>query len=194
MKCFITSYYDNLEFALTTKFIMRKDWDLETWLILGNKIDNDKYTRTNVVHWNWIEHLLPELIKCEDDVIVFEDDVRIDKELDDLPFDDYDIIWFGFRRGRLEHKKKTITGLQGIYFKKEVLQDLKDNFNKYKKKIHADNCMSKFCCEFMDKYKVYQPKLSYVYEKEHESLISLDNWSMYTKPKKNIENIKNDKD
>ena len=183
MKCYITSYHDNIDFAFTTKFILQKDWNIETWLILGNKIDNDKYTRTNVVHWNWLEHILPELIKCDDDVIVFEDDVRLVKPLDDLPFDDYDIIWLGFRRGRLEHKKKTITGLQGIYFKKEVLQDLKDNFNSYKKKIHADNCMSKFCCEFMEKYKVYQPKLSYVYEKEHESKISLDNWSMYTKSK-----------
>jgi len=194
MKCFITSYFDNKDFAFDTKFTLKKDWDLETWLILGNKIDNDKYTRTNVVHWNWIEHLIPELIKCDDDVIVFEDDVRITTELDDLPFDDYHIIWMGFRRGRLEQKKQRITGLQGIYFKKEVLQDLKEHFNSYKKKIHADNCISQFCIKYKDKYKFYQPKLSFMYEKEHDSKISLDNWSMYTKPKKNIENIKNDKD
>ena len=194
MKTFIVSYFENLEFALTTKFIMKKDWNIESWLILGNKIDNDKYTRTNVLHWNWIEHILPELIKCNDDVIVMEDDVRLTKELDELPFDDYDICWFGFRRGRLEQKKQRITGTQGIYFKKEVLQDLNEHFNNYKKKIHADNCMSQFCIKYKDKYKVYQPLLSYVYEKDHESHISLDNWAMYTKPKKNIENIKNDKD
>ena len=190
MKCFLTSYYDNIDFAFTTKFILQKEWNIETSLILGNKIDNDKYSKNQIVHWNWIEKIIPELIKCDDDVIVFEDDVRLVKPLDDLPFDDYDIIWLGFRRGRLEHKKQRITGAQAIYIKKEVLQDLKEHFNNYKKKIHADNCMSQFCVKYKDKYKVYQPKLSYVYEKEHTSLISLDNWETYSKPKKNINECK----
>lgn len=184
MKTFIISYFENLDFALTTKFIMKKDWNIESWLILGNKIDNDKYTRLTVCHWNWIEHIIPELIKCNDDVIILEDDVRFAKDINDLPFDDYDIIWFGFRRGRLEQKKQRITGSQGLYLKKEVLQDLRDNFNSYKSKIHVDHCLSKFCVKYKDKYKIYQPLLSYVYEKDHESLISLDRWQQYTKPPK----------
>ena len=183
MKCFLISYFDNKDFAFDTKFTLQKECNIESWLILGNKVDDNKYLRRTVQHWNWIEHIIPELIKCDDDVIVFEDDVRLVKPLDDLPFDDYDVIWFGFRRGRLEQKKQVITGSQGVYFKKEVLQDLKDNFNSYKAKLHVDHALSKFILEYKDKYKFYQPKLSYIYEKEHTSLISLDNWSMYTKPK-----------
>lgn len=184
MKCFLISYEDNLDFAETTRSILQNEWNIETSLILGNKIDNDKYTRTKVCHWNWIEHLIPELIKCEDDVIVFEDDVRICRELDDLPFDDYHLIWFGFRRGRLEQKKKRITGSQGVYLKKEVLQDLKEHLNSWKNKIHLDHAMSQFCVKYKDKYKIYQPDKSFVYEQIHESLISLDRWQQYTKPPK----------
>jgi len=55
MKCFLTTYQDNLDFAFATKFILQEEWNIETTLILGNKIDDVKYTRTKVVHWNWIE-------------------------------------------------------------------------------------------------------------------------------------------
>ena len=184
MKVFLTTYQDNLPFALETKRILKETWNIDSYFIMGNKVDNDKYTKNRVVHWNWIEKILPICLFLGEDCIILEDDVRLTKSLDDLPFDEYDIIWAGFRRGRLEQKKQRITGIQAIYIKKEVLQDLYDNFCNYKNKIHVDHAMSKFCVEFMDKYKIYQPKLSYSYEEEHDSLISFDQWKQYTKPPK----------
>ena len=182
MKYFILTHKNNIDFAKQTQEYF-KNIGIDTELIVGETIDNEKYTRTTVLMWNWIQALLPKCIECNEHVCIFEDDCRIVKPLCDLPFDDYDIIWFGYRKGRLEHKRKTITGTQAIYFKKEVLKDLYDNFNQRKRKIHLDNGMSQFCVKIMDKYKIKQPKLSYCYEEEHESLISLDNWRTYTKPK-----------
>ena len=183
MKHFITTYEDNFDFALQTKFNMYQGKGLDPEIIIGEKIDNDKYKRTTVLHWNWIEKVIPKCIESGDDCIVFEDDVRLTGDLNDLKYQENDIIWFGFRRGRLENKNKTITGTQALYFKKEVLLDLYDYFSNYKNKIQIDNLMSKFCVEFSKKYKIQQPKSSYCYEQEHTSLISLDDWSSYTKPK-----------
>jgi hypothetical protein len=182
MKCFIITHEGNLEFAQETQEHFKKI-DIDTELVVGATIDNQKYKRCEVVMWTWVEVLLPKCIECKEDVVIFEDDVRMVQSLSDLQFDDYDIIWFGYRRGKLENKNKRITGTQAFYLKKEVLKDLYDNFYNYKRKIHCDHAMSKFCVEFMDKYKITQTKLSYCYEKEHTSLISLDNWETYSKPK-----------
>lgn len=181
MKQFIITYEDNLDFARQTKFMMKQQYDIEPEIIVGNKID-DINSRTQVCMSNWIDHILPKAIECGEDVIIYEDDVRLTKSLKDLPFDCNDIVWFGFRRGRLEHKRQSITGTQSLYIKKEVLQDIYDNFLSYKKKIHLDNAFSKFCVKFSKKYKIYQPKLSYCYEQPHTSLISLDDWSTYSCP------------
>ena len=157
MKQFIITYEDNLDFARQTKFMMKQQYDIEPEIIVGNKID-DINSRTQVMMSNWIDHILPKAIECSEDVIIYEDDVRLTKSLKDLPFDCNDIVWFGFRR------------------------DIYDNFLSYKKKIHLDNAFSKFCVKFSKKYKIYQPKLSYCYEQPHTSLISLDDWSTYSSP------------
>jgi len=179
MKYFILTYEGNIEFARETQEYL-KNIAIDSELVVGATIDNQKYKRCEVVMWNWIEVLLPKCIECNEDVIIFEDDVRMIKPLSDIPFDDYDIIWFGYRRGKFENKNKRITGTQALYLKKEVLKDLYDNFSSYKRKIHLDHAMSKFCVKFMEKYKIYQTKLSYCCEKEHTSLISLDNWKQYS--------------
>lgn len=189
MNSFIITHEDNIDFALKTQTHL-KNIAIDTELVVGATIDNQKYKRCEVLMWNWIEVLLPKCIQCKKDVIIFEDDVRMVRSISDIPFDDYDIIWFGYRRGKFENKNKRITGTQAIYLKKEVLQDLYDNFYNSKNKIHLDHAMSKFCVKFMDKYKITQTKLSYVYEKEHTSLISLDNWETYSTPKKNINECK----
>ena len=183
MKYFVITHQSNIDFAKETQTYF-KNIAIDTELIVGKDIDNVKYKRTNVLMWNWIEYVLPKIIDCNDDVCIFEDDCRMSRPLCDIPFDDYHIIWMGYRRGSLKNKNKRITGTQGLYFKKEVLQDLKDNFYNSKNKIHLDHAMSKFCTEFMDKYKIYHPKCSYCYEQEHTSLISLDNWKKYTVPPK----------
>ena len=179
MKCFILTHNDNIDFARETQRHL-KNIAIDTELVIGATIDDQKYKRCEVVMWNWIEVLLPKCIECNEDVIIFEDDVRMVKPLSDIPFDDYQVIWFGYRRGKFQNKNKRITGNQALYLKKEVLQDLYDNFCSYKRKIHCDHAMSKFCVEFMEKYKITQTKLSFCYEKEHTSLISLDNWSKYS--------------
>jgi len=179
MKCFIITHNDNLEFAGKTHTYF-KNIAIDTELVVGSTIDEKKYKRCEVLMWNWIEVLLPKCIECGEDVIIFEDDCRMSKSISDIPFDDYDIIWFGYRRGSFETKKQRITGTQGLYFKKEVLKDLYDKFCSSKRKIHLDHAMSKFCVEFAEKYKIFQTELSYCYEKDHTSLISLDNWAKYT--------------
>jgi len=184
MKKFMISYMDNMNFAFQTKFMLDKHIDggiTDVKILFGNKIDDIKYKKNDVLMWNWIEKILPIAMECDDDILIMEDDVRFGKSLMDMPIDDYDICWIGFRRGRLEHKKQRITGTQCLYIKKHVLKDIYDNFCSYKRKIHVDHALSKFCVANEKKYKVYQPKLSYCYEQEHTSLISLDNWSKYTK-------------
>ena len=183
MKHFVITHKDNLDFARETQTYL-KNIAIDTELIVGETVDNKKYKRTNVLMLNWIEVLLPKIIECDDDVCIFEDDVRMSRSLADLPFDDYHIIWFGYRRGKLQNKNKRITGTQALYFKKEVLKDLKEHFSNYKRKIHLDHAMSKFCTEFAEKYNLYQTELSYCYEKDHTSLISQDNWKKYTVPPK----------
>jgi len=181
MKYFIITYENNLDFAEKTKLIMNKNFELDPEIIVGNSID-EVNKRTQVCMSNWVDHILPKAIESKEDIIVFEDDVRLIKPIHTLQFDDYDIIWFGYRRGRLEQKKKAICGTQALYIKKEVLKDLYDNFLNYKKYIHVDRAFSKFCIQFQNKYKINQTKLSYVYEEQHTSLISLDKWDQYTKP------------
>ena len=183
MKMYIITYENNLDFAIQTKLIMNQKFELDPEIIVGNSI-NEINKRTQVCMSNWVDHILPKAIEANEDIIVFEDDCRLIKPIHTLEFDDYDLIWFGYRRGRLEQKKKSICGTQGLYIKRHVLKDLYDNFLNYKKYIHVDRAFSKFCIEFQNKYKIKQTKLSYVYEKEHTSLISLDNWDKYKTPPK----------
>jgi len=185
MKKFMISYMDNMNFAFQTKFMLDRIGITDTKILFGNKIDDIKYKKNQVCMWNWIEKILPIAMECDDDILIMEDDVRFSKSLMDVPIDDYDICWIGFRRGRLENKRQRITGSQCLYIKKHVLKDIYDNFCSYKRKIHVDHALSKFCVANEKKYKVYQPKLSYIYEQEHTSLISKDNWSQYTKKKIN---------
>ena len=180
MKYFLITHQENFDFAIATKYILATDWDIDAEIIVGHTI-SDKYPRTGVLHHNWIDYVLPKCIESGESCIVFEDDVRLKQNIQDLPYDDFDLIWFGFRRGKLTNKNHRVTGTQGLYLSKDILKDVYDNFIQYKRKIHLDHLVSKFCMEFIDKYRITQTKLSYCYEKEHDSLISLDDWSKYTK-------------
>tara|TARA_R110002074_G_scaffold302247_1_gene473531 strand:- start:815 stop:1384 length:570 start_codon:yes stop_codon:yes gene_type:complete len=180
MKHFIITYENNLDFARETSDILKRDWDIDCEIIVGHTIGG-KYHRTNVIMYNWIDFILPRAMQCEEDVIIFEDDIRLVKSIE-IP--DCDVYWFGFRKGRLTNKRPYITGTQGIFFKKNILSELYDNFNARKRKCQIDYGMSQFCCGVMEKYKIEQPKLSLCYEQEHTSLISMDDWSKFTTPPK----------
>jgi len=178
MKTLILTYKDNLEFAEETARVLKNDWNIDSELIIGHKIGG-QYTRTNIVMENWCEFLGEE----EDTIMVLEDDVRFVKDPMDIDFN-IDVNWIGFRRGRLENKRPFITGNQAVVFKKGVLKEVVRDFSSKKKKIQIDYGLSKFLVKNKNKYSIFQPKLSYCYEKDHISLISLDKWSQYTKPPK----------
>tara|TARA_Y100001937_G_scaffold126703_1_gene196685 strand:- start:6917 stop:7444 length:528 start_codon:yes stop_codon:yes gene_type:complete len=174
MKTKIITYKDNLEFAQETQKILKTDWNIESELIIGHKIGG-QYTRTNVIMHNWCDFLGDE----EDTIMVLDDDVRFVKDPMDIDFN-IDVNWIGFRRGRLENKRPFITGSQAVVFKKGVLKDIIKDFSSKKKKIQIDYGLSRFLVK--NDYSIFQPKLSYAYEQDHISLISLDKWSQYTKP------------
>ena len=176
MKTLIITYKDNLEFAKETARVLKNDWNIDSELIIGHKIGG-QYTRTNVIMQNWCDFLGEE----EDTTMVLDDDVRFVKDPMDIDFN-IDVNWIGFRRGRLENKRPFITGSQAVVFKKGVLKEVVRDFASKKKKIHLDYGLSRFLVK--NKYSIFQPKLSYCYEADHQSLISLDNWSQYTKPPK----------
>ena len=96
MKQFIITYEDNLDFAKETQLTMKQQHDIDAEIIVGDKID-ETHKRTQVVMLNWINHILPKAIECDEDVIIYEDDVLLTKSLDDLPFESNDIVWFRFR-------------------------------------------------------------------------------------------------
>ena len=180
MKHYIITYENNLPFANETSQILKDKWGIDCEIIVGHTIGGI-YQRTNVLMYNWIDFILPKAMWEGEDVIIFEDDIRLIKSIN-VPI--CDVYWFGFRRGRLENKKPYITGTQGMFFKKEVLSDCYDNFNTRKRKCQIDYGMSQFCCGVAKKYNIQQPKSSYCYEQEHTSLISLDDWSKFSKPPK----------
>jgi hypothetical protein len=182
IETFIITYQDNLLFAKETQRILKETWNIESEIIIGHKIDNDKYKRTGVLMHNWCDFLIPQATKSKcSHIMVLDDDVRFVKNPNEIHLD-HDVNWIGFRRGRLENKRPFITGSQAVVFKKDILTDIYDNFSSKKKKIHLDYGLSRFLTINKNKYKIFQPKLSYAYEKDHESLISLDKWKQYTKP------------
>ena len=176
MKTLIITYKDNLEFAEETAVVLKNDWNIESEIIIGHKIGG-QYTRTNVIMHNWCDFIEGG----EDTTMVLDDDVRFVKDPMDIDFN-IDVNWIGFRRGRLENKRPFITGSQAVVFKKGVLKDIIRDFSSKKKKIHLDYGLSRFLVKNKNKYSIFQPKLSYAYEADHQSLISLDNWKKYTKP------------
>jgi|TARA_R110000823_G_scaffold170086_1_gene302599 hypothetical protein len=180
MKHFIITYENNLDFARETSDILKRDWDIDCEIIVGHTIGG-KYHRTNVLTYNWIDFILPRAMQCDEDVIIFEDDIRLVKSIE-IP--ECDVYWFGYRKGRLTNKRPYITGTQGLFFKKHILLELYDNFNGRKRKCHTDYALSQFCCGVMEKYHIEQPKLSLCYEQDHTSLISMDDWSKFSKPPK----------
>jgi hypothetical protein len=184
MKTFILTYQDNLPFAKETQKLLKEQWKVNSEIIIGHKIDNDKYTRQGVLMWNWVDFLKPKVMKSKaSHIMVLDDDVRFVKNPYDINFNN-DVNWIGFRRGRLTNKRPFITGSQAVVFKKDVLKNIDEYFSSKKKKIHLDYGLSRFLTINKDKYKIFQPKLSYAYEQDHESLISLDKWKQYTKPPK----------
>lgn len=184
MLILLLTYQDNIPFAEETQRVLKEKWDLDAEIIIGYMINNEKYTRTTVVMEGWCDFLLPRALSSDEERIMFiEDDVRFVR--DPREFDESaDADWIGFRRGRLTNKRPFITGIQAIVFKREVLPLIYDNFVIKKKKIQIDYGLSKVLKQFENKIKIHQPKLSYCYEQEHTSLISLDKWSQYTKPPK----------
>ena len=181
MLILLITYEKNKTFAEQTQRVLKEKWDLDAEIIMGHTIDNEKYTRTNVLMEGWVDFVLPRAISSkEEKVMIIEDDVRFEKNPTKLE-EDADVNWIGFRRGRLTNKRPFITGTQAVVFKREVLPLIYEHFHSKKRKIHLDYGVSKFLTTFQNKVKTYQPKLSYCFEQDHKSLISLDKWFQYTK-------------
>ena len=184
MLILLLTYADNLPFAQETQKELKDKWGLDSEIIVGYKINNEKYTRTNVIMEAWVDLVIPRALSTsEERIMILDDDVRFvrdPREIDETA----DVDWIGFRRGRLSNKRPFITGSQAVVFKREVLPLIYDNFHSKKRKIHLDYGLSKVLKQLENKIKINQPKLSYCYEQDHQSLISLDKWSQYTKPPK----------
>jgi hypothetical protein len=182
MLLLLLTYQDNIPFAEETQRVLKEKWDLDAEIIIGYMINNEKYTRTNVIMEAWVDLVIPRALSSDEEMImILDDDVRFVRDPREI---DYyaDVNWIGFRRGRLTNKKPVITGSQAVVFRRDVLPLIYDNFVIKKKKVHLDRGLSKVLKQFENKIKIHQPKLSYCYEQEHTSLISLDKWSQYTTP------------
>jgi hypothetical protein len=177
------SYEDNEDFALQTKYILKRDWDIDCEIIFGYKVD-EHHSKNKVLMQGVTDFLLPKALEHGEDIYYIEDDVRFTSHPMLIPTNNYDVIWSGYRKGKLTNKSphNVITGSQAIYIKKDILKLLYDNFNNRKNKIHIDRAFSYFFNE-NPKINVLQTKKSICYEKEHKSLISKDDWSKYTKPR-----------
>ena len=177
-KFLILTYKGNLEFAKETQRVLKQDWDVDSEIIIGYKVDHNKYTRFNVICHGIYDKIVSQF---EEDIYYLEDDVRFTKhplEGVDLSLD---IVWTVYRRTGFR-KIPYITGSQAIYVSKQAIIKLK-TYMKQKKCRQIDGYFSVFIHENPQlKFKLLKPKIGY--EKEHESLITTSDkeWEKYMKP------------
>lgn len=180
MKFLILTYKDNYDFALQTKYILKKEWDIEADIIIGYKIgDWDKINKYNVICHGFKDKIADVY---DEDIYYLEDDVRFTKHPLDIDLKK-DIIWSVYRRGKLTNKPphNVITGSQAIYFSKKALSELR-TFMNHRKYIQVDGYFSDFIRKHPHlSFEQIQPKMGY--EQFHHSLISKEkDWMKYTKP------------
>ena len=79
MKFLILTYKDNYDFALQTKYILKKDWDIEAEIIIGYKI-GEHYTKYNVICHGFKDKIAD----------VYDEDIY-------AYIDEFNIAWIYFR-------------------------------------------------------------------------------------------------
>ena len=186
-KYIILTYDKNMPMAEATQKRLKEEWDITAEIVLGYSIgevanDGKKILRTKVVSYGWSDKFLPSV---NTDVVYLEDDIIFTKDPENYvniakTHHKTDILWMVYRKGKLTAKPNVITGLQAIYFSEKAITQLKQSWNQ--EPIHAETQLSRFILRHPQLI-FFQLKKPIGYEQEHQSLISLDKWSQYTKPR-----------
>ena len=179
MKFVILTYQDNYDSAILTKFILKKDWNIDADIFCGYKVGENNL-KHNEVCMAGFKKLIE---KYDEDIYYLEDDVRFTRDPMDEIYYGRDIVWTVYRKGKLTNKPphNVITGTQAIYFSKEAISCLKKDLQG-RRLIHLDSYISKFINKHPHLiFHQSVPKMGF--EEEHESLISKEkDCKPYTKP------------
>jgi|9_EtaG_2_1085328.scaffolds.fasta_scaffold26274_2 hypothetical protein len=177
MTFYLSTYQDNIDFALETKKTLFEEYGIDATIHIGNKIDGVKYKKNTVCYHNFLQLL--KTVKDED-IYYIEDDIRFvsdPRRIDTV----CDLNWCVYRFGSLTTKRQNITGTQCLYIKNNVVKMLIQQMSNDRPK-HLDGYLSKFIVK--NNLKCLQPK-KIGYEKLHDSLISRQqDWIRFTKPPK----------
>ena len=178
MKFVILTYKDNFDSAILTKFILKKDWNIDADIFCGFKIGENNLKHNEVV----MEGFKKLIQNYDEDLYYIEDDVRFIKNPLDIDTTK-DIVWSVYRRGKLTNKPphNIITGIQAVYFSNEAITCLKKDLQG-RRLIHFDSYISKFIHKHPHlSFEQIVPKMGF--EDDHDSLISnKKDWKQYTKP------------
>lgn len=179
MKFVILTYQDNLDSAILTKFILRKDYNIDADIVIGYKI-GEKYTKYDVICHGFKDKIADVY---DEDIYYLEDDVRFTRDPMDEIYYGRDIVWTIYRKGKLTNKPphNVITGTQAVYFSRQALSELRTFMNTRKFK-QVDGYFSDFILKHPHLiFHQSVPKMGY--EEEHDSLISKEkDRKPYTKP------------
>ena len=178
MKFVILTYKDNFDSAILTKFILKKDYNIDADIFCGFKVGENNLKHNEVV----IAGFKKLIENYDEDLYYIEDDVRFTKNPLNIDLTK-DIVWSVYRRGKLTNKPphNIITGIQAVYFSKEAISCLKKDLQG-RRLIHFDSYISKFINKHPElSFEQVVPKMGY--ENDHESLISKPKDCLkYTKP------------
>jgi len=178
IKFCMISYKGNADFAKLTQRVLKKEWGYSCKIYWGYKIDNDKYTHTNVIFEGIKDKMLEDMVKHNGPVYYIEDDIRFTE--DPLKIPRKDVVWSVYRRGSLNNKPPhdVVTGSQAIYFSKRAVKALQKHMNERKRGIHIDSYFSEFIRDHprftfqqMKSRTVPPLKTGLGYEELHPSLI-----------------------
>jgi len=173
------SYKGNQVAAERTRDILKLEWDIDVEIVYGYQI-NDKYPKNKVLMHGVVDKLLPRALELDDDIVYIEDDVRFTADPKKLEQDMFDVIWAVYRTGKLTNKPphNVITGSQAIYMNKKAIKYILNHFKK-RNIIHMDSAFSEVFRK--GDLSFLQLKKSIGYERIHQSLISKNDWSKFSR-------------
>ena len=184
IKFCMISYKGNADFAKLTQRVLKKEWGYSCKIYWGYKIDNDKYTHTNVIFEGIKDKMLEDMVKHNGPVYYIEDDIRFTE--DPLKIPRKDVVWSVYRRGNLgktrvidgcpdgcgvrPNNRVGITGSQAIYFSRKAVKALQKDMNERGRSIQIDGYFSDFIIKHTAlSFRQMLPSMGY--EETHESLI-----------------------
>jgi hypothetical protein len=145
MKSFILSYVGNEVMATRLERQLIEKGFPAPLIIYAPDMASEGYKRNRVVFHTFKKYLLPELVKCEDDTIVFEDDADI--------YSDYDIYarlaskwnmnriaWW--KMNKVKGIPSFCVGSTIVSYKKEFITRLAEEFKKGREQ-HIDGFLTK---------------------------------------------------